>query len=450
MTYDNMMTNTLSKPANFRDALKIWGKIALYSFGGPTNQIAVMHRVLVEEKRWVSQRRFLHALNYCMLLPGPEAHQLVIYMAWLFHKYRGGIIAGSLFVLPGFLSILFLSVLYAKYQEMTFVQGLFYGLKPAVIAIVFVALSKISQKTLSNWFRIVIAGFAFIGMFFLKLPFPLIILVAGLIGFLVGKVYPHLLSFPAKDEDASEESTPSQKPVLLLNTISVALLWIFIWLGPTILLIALLGSQNIYAQEGIFFSKMAAISIGGAYAVLAYVAQQAVQTYHWLKPGEMLDGLGMAETTPGPLIQVVQFVGFMAAFRNPGNLDPLIAGILASIITAWATFVPSFLWIFVGAPYIEKLHHNKALNITLSGITAAVVGVILNLAVWFTLNTLFPHSEDRAYAFIHIFVPQWSSFQFGSFLIAITSFILVTRFKVGLFTTFAFSVVCGFLIHSLK
>jgi len=445
-----MMTNTLPKPTNFKEALKVWVKIAIYSFGGPTNQIAVMHRLLVEEKRWVSQRRFLHALNYCMLLPGPEAHQLVIYMGWLFHKYRGGIIAGSLFVLPGFLSILFLSVLYAKYQEMNLVQGLFYGLKPAVIAIVFVALFKISQKTLSNAFRVVIAGFSFIGMFFLKLPFPLIILFAGLIGFFIGKLYPHLLSFSAQEEDTAEDRLLSQKPVHLLNTVTVALIWIIIWLGPTILLIALFGSQNIFAQEGIFFSKVAAISIGGAYSVLAYVAQQAVQTYHWLKPGEMLDGLGMAETTPGPLIQVVQFVGFMAAFRNPGNLDPLMAGILASIITAWATFVPSFLWIFVGAPYIEKLRHNQTLNTTLSGITAAVVGVILNLALWFALNTLFPHSADRTYAFIHIFVPQWSSFQLGSFFIAITSFILLTRYKAGLFTTFAFSVALGLIINALN
>lgn len=439
--YHNIMTPTLAKPADFKEALKVWAKIALYSFGGPTNQIAVMHRFIVEEKRWVSQDRFLHALNYCMLLPGPEAHQLVIYMGWLFHKYRGGLIAGCLFVLPGFLSILFLSILYAKYQTLTLVQGLFYGLKPAVIAVVFVALLKISRHTLASLPRFIIAAYAFIGMFFLKLPFPLIILSAGLISFVVAKLYPKTLN-------VSQGKT--KQPILIRNTLTVAMIWLTLWLGPIIVIAALWGRHNVFAQEAIFFSKMAAISIGGAYAALAYVAQQAVQSYHWLQPGEMLDGLGMAETTPGPLIQVVQFVGFMGAYHNPGNLDPLTAGILASILTAWVTFVPSFLWIFVGAPYIERLRDQQTLNATLSGVTAAVVGVILNLGVWFALNTLFPLNEERAYYFVHLFIPDWASFQFGAFFIAVGSFILLMRYKAGLFSTFICSVALGLIIYALR
>lgn len=444
------MTSSIAKPANFQEALKVWGKIALYSFGGPTNQIAVTHQLLVDEKKWVKQEHFLHALNYCMILPGPEAHQLVIYMAWLFHKYKGGIIAGSLFVLPGFLSILFLSILYAKYQEIKLVQGLFFGLKPAIIAVVFVALLKIGQKTLSNISRMFIAGSAFVGMFFLKLPFPLIIFAAGLISFILGKMYPRLFNLPSEETTVSAQSAIIQTPVIFMSTAKVILIWLTLWLGPTILLVTIFGRNNIFVQEGLFFSKMAAVSIGGAYAALSYVAQQAVQTYHWLKPGEMLDGLGMAETTPGPLIQVVQFVGFMAAYRNPGNFDPLVAGILASFLTAWVTFVPSFLFIFVGAPYIENLRNNKSLNNALSGITAAVVGVILNLALWFTLHTLFPQLKEKSYGFIYLSVPDWASFHFISFFLAMGSLILLMRYKVGLFTTFAFSVIFGMIIFAIN
>ncbi len=439
----------MTGPRNFKEALMVWLQIAAYSFGGPTNQIAVMHKLLVEEKKWVSEEQFLHALNYCMLLPGPEAHQLVIYMAWLFHRALGGIIAGSLFVLPGFISILLLSILYVKYQNLTFVQGLFYGLKPAVIAIVFVALVKIGRKTLTGKPRMAIAGLAFIGLFFLKISFPFIIFATGLIGYLGGKFCPSLFNSVLKTGDNDRQNRRPDQAVKPLNILMIALFWIVLWIAPTITLMIFLGTQNVFSQEGILFSKVAAISFGGAYAVLAYVAQKTVQTYHWLTPSEMLDGLGMAETTPGPLIQVLQFVGFIAAYRNPGNLDALTAAILAAVLTTWVTFVPSFIWIFAGAPYIEKLRHNQALNTAMSGITAAVVGVIFNLALWFALHTLFARIEEASYFGVHLPIPEPETFQIIPFFLTISCIILLMKYKASLFMTLFFSVAVGLLLSWL-
>ncbi|MFB3106526.1 MAG: chromate efflux transporter, partial [Pseudomonadales bacterium] len=356
-----MDTTTTKTPVTLQQATRVWARVAALSFGGPAGQIAVMHRILVEEKRWVSEERFLHALNYCMLLPGPEAQQLATYIGWLLHRTIGGLVAGALFILPGFVSILALSVAYAAYQETNVVQALFFGLKPAVMAVVVHAVHRIGKRVLKNSAMLAIAASAFIAIFFFDVPFPLIVLAAAVIGYVGGRFFPGTFCI-IKGHDVREETeqedtvvaTAHTKPSLA-RSLRVAAICLLLWFLPLAALAMLVGPTNIFLTEGIFFSGAAVVTFGGAYAVLAYLAQEAVNTYAWLKPGEMLDGLGMAETTPGPLIQVVQFVGFMGAYRNPGALSPILAGVLGSILTTWVTFVPCFLWIFLGAPYIEQL-----------------------------------------------------------------------------------------------
>jgi len=430
----------------FREALCVWIKIALLSFGGPSGQIAVMHRILVEKKRWITEGRFLHALNYCMLLPGPEAQQFVTYTGWLLHKTIGGLVAGSLFVLPGFVSILILSILYAGYQETHFVAALFYGLKPAVMAVVVEAVIRIGRRTLKNGIMVGIATSAFVAIFFFEIPFPLIILGAGLIGYLGGKVWTDKF-YLTKRRSSQPSASKSQNRPSLISSLRVAALWLAIWLVPLGVLMIILGMNNVFVREGIFFSKTAVVTFGGAYAVLAYIAQQAVNTYGWLQPGEMLDGLGMAETTPGPLIQVVQFVGFMGAYRNPGGLDPMLAGVLGSILTTWMTFAPCFLWIFLGAPYIEYLRDNKSLGTALSAITAAVVGVVFNLAVWFSLHTLFASVTETHMGWLRLLIPSWATLDFVSLLIAAAAFIALFRFKMNMIITLASAALVGILYY---
>ncbi|MEX2516915.1 MAG: chromate efflux transporter, partial [Gammaproteobacteria bacterium] len=379
---------------SYSEALRVWIRIALLSFGGPAAQIAVMHRILVDEKRWISESRFLHALNYCMLLPGPEAMQLATYVGWLLHGTRGGLTAGLLFILPGFVAILVLSLLYAVYGQLALVEALFFGLKAAVLAIVLQALLSLGKKTLAGWPERLIALAAFIAIFFFVVPFPLIILTAAVLGWLGlrQRVRREQADATASRGDAYPPTlTVKPTPLRAIRLISVFAL---LWFGPLLWIAAQLGTDSVYFQEGWFFSKAAVVTFGGAYAVLAYIAQQAVDVYGWLAPGEMLDGLGMAETTPGPLIQVVQFVGFMGAYRLPGELNPLVAGTFGAILTTWVTFVPCFLWIFLGAPYVEALRGNQALSAALRGITAAVVGVILNLALWFALHVLFADLDE--------------------------------------------------------
>jgi chromate transporter len=329
----------------FIEAFSVWVKVAVYSFGGPAGQIAVMHRILVEEKRWISEIRFLHALNYCMLLPGPEAQQLATYIGWLLHKTRGGLVAGSLFVLPGFISILILSTLYAEFQDTTFVEALFYGLKPAVLAVVVEAIIRIGKRALKNDVMVGLAGAAFIAIFFFNIPFPLIILCAGLIGFIGGKLREDKFYVTRGHESKGGAESGAQDGFVITNSIGshtqpslaralrVTAIFLSLWFGPLVAIIGYQGIDNVFVTEGIFFSKASVVTFGGAYSVLAYIAQKSVDTYGWLDPGEMLNGLGMTETTPGPLIQVVQFVGFMGAFRNPGTLDPLLAGVLGSVLT---------------------------------------------------------------------------------------------------------------------
>ncbi len=422
---------------SFGEAFKVWCKIALYSFGGPAGQIAVMHKLIVEEKKWLGEHRFLHALNYCMLLPGPEAQQLITYIGWLMYKTRGGIVAGALFVLPGFLSILVLSIVYALWKDVGFVQGIFYGIKAAVLAIVVGAVLKIGKKALKNEVMVGLAVLAFVAIFLFKIPFPAIIIAAGLIGWIGGKVWEEKFlivkghAIKTSVQGGGDDSEAGLIDRLLepvkptwSGTVKTALFWLTLWLLPVVLLLAFLGRDHIFTIQGIFFSQSALVTFGGAYSVLAYISQKAVETYGWLQPGEMLDGLGMAETTPGPLIQVVQFVGFMGAYRNAGSLDPLWAGVLASVLVTWVTYLPSFLFIFTGAPYIEQLRGNKNLTTALSGITAAVVGVILNLGVWFSLHTLFGTVGEQRFGRLYLPLPDWATVDWGAvFITAVAVFI---------------------------
>lgn len=439
------------KSVSFREALWVWCQVAMLSFGGPAGQIGVMHRILVEEKRWISENRFLHALNYCMLLPGPEAQQLATYIGWLLHRTLGGLVAGILFVVPGFLSILALSILYAGYHELGVVQALFYGIKPAVIAVVLEALIRISRRALKNQVMVILAAVAFVAIFFFQVSFPWIVLSAGLFGYLGGKIRPdqfvvikghaaaggpNASSVIADGHDAAVQPT-------LGRTLRVLGIWLTLWLLPIIFLWVLTGRDSVYTTEALFFSKAAVVTFGGAYAVLAYIAQEGVNTYGWLQPGEMLDGLGMAETTPGPLIQVVQFVGFMGAYRNSGPLDPMLAGVVGSVVTTWVTFAPCFLWIFLGAPYIELLRGRQSLMSALSAITAAVVGVVLNLSIWFSIHTLFREVDERHVYGLRLLVPSWNTIDFTSALLAVGAFVAMFRFKAGMLKTLMISAGLG-------
>jgi chromate transporter len=433
---------------SFGEAARVWARIAALSFGGPAGQIAVMHRILVEEKRWIGERRFLHALNYCMLLPGPEAQQLAVYIGWLLHRTAGGVLAGTLFILPGLVSIMALSWLYAAFGKVGIVVALFLGLKAAVLAIVLEALVRIGRRALRNRFMLAIAVTAFVAIFALDVPFPFIILGAGLIGYIGGRMGAQaLLSVAghgktdsgalAEPESALGEAAPAHAAPSLRWSLQVSVVCLALWLTPVIALWLLLGAHHVFTEIAVFFSKMAVVTFGGAYAVLAYVAQQAVESYRWLAPGEMLDGLGMAETTPGPLIMVLQFVGFMGAFRNAGALSPMLAGTLGGILTTWVTFVPCFLWIFLGAPYVERLRGNRALSAALAAITAAVVGVILNLAVWFALHVLFAEVDEIRLGVMSIDLPVLESLDVFAFMLTMVALLAVFWLKLGIVITLA-------------
>ncbi len=424
----------------FSDAVKVWARIAALSFGGPAGQIAVMHRILVEEKRWIGEERFLHALNYCMLLPGPEAQQLAVYIGWLLHKTKGGLVAGALFVLPGFLAILAFSYVYVLLGQVPVVEGLFFGLKSAVLAVVLQAVVRVGSRALKNNVMRGLAGLAFIAIFVLDVPFPLIVLFAGLVGFFGGRA--GLAAFRGgsghgsagaeiiHDRDtALGEGLPDHARPNLSWSLRICGVLLMLWLGPVAALLFALGPDDVFSRIATFFSQMAVVTFGGAYAVLAYVAQEAAETYGWLQPGEMLDGLGMAETTPGPLIMVVQFVGFLAAFREATGLPPLIAATLGAILTTWITFVPCFLWIFAGAPFVERLRGNRALSAALSAITAAVVGVILNLAIWFAIHTLFAKVRQLPFAAGDFDLPVLTSVDWPAMALAAGALLATFWFK---------------------
>jgi chromate transporter len=438
----------------FGEAFRVWLRVALLSFGGPAGQIAVMHRILVDEKRWVSEGRFLHALNYCMLLPGPEAQQLATYIGWLMHRTAGGIMAGGLFVLPGIIAIMALSYVYAAYGHVWYIEALFFGLKAAVLAIVLQAVVRVGKRALRNRIMVTLAAIAFVAIFFFAIPFPIIIIAAGLIGYL-GAISGHPEFTGAGHGGAKGiapdsmlgEDTPDHARPNAARALRVALFWLALWLTPIAALLVTLGPANTFSQIALFFSKMALVTFGGAYAVLAYVAQQAVEYYHWLQPREMLDGLGMAETTPGPLIMVLQFVGFMAAYRDPGSLPPMLAATLGGLLATWVTFMPCFLWIFVGAPYIEKLRGNKGLSGALGAITAAVVGVILNLSIWFALHTLF-RDATRVRSFgLSFDRPILSSIDIAALVLAVAAATAVFRFNLGILTVLGGSCVAGIMLR---
>ncbi len=436
----------MSKPQHsitFREAVKVYLHIALNSFGGPAGQIAVMHKVFVEEKKWLSENRFLHALNYCMLLPGPEAQQLATYVGWLLHGTKGGLASGLLFILPGFIALLILSIVYALFQQTTLLEALLFGIKAAVLALVLEAVQRISKRALKNRTMYFIAALAFIAIFFFAVPFPFIIIGAGLIGFIGGRLAPETFQVikGQADKDVSDEgfvitdTIASQVHPSLGKTLQTTFLWLIIWLLPFALLWLALDSQHVFVQLASFFSRAALVTFGGAYSVLAYVAQQAVEVFGWLQPEEMLVGLSMAETTPGPLIMVNQFVGFMGAYRFSSTMNPVFSGVIGSIITVWATFAPCFLFIFVGAPYIESLRQNKLLSSTLSAITAAVVGVILNLAIWFALHVIFDTVNDVRVGWLHLTIPDWSTLNVPAFLLSILAFVLTFRLHLGMLKT---------------
>ena len=404
----------------FAEASRFWLKFGFISFGGPTAQIALLHGELVEKKKWISESRFLHALNFCMLLPGPEAHQLAIYIGWLLHKVRGGVIAGTLFVLPSVFLLWSLSWVYATYGKIAWVAAIFFGVKPAVMAIVAEAVIRIGSKALKNEVMWTLAALAFVAIFFLKVPFPLVVLAAGIVGLVGGRFWTDkFLVFGQnqsgkKDEEivlSDDIASPAHTKPSLTGAIKVCAIWLTLWWAPVLLAGLWRGWNDTLFREGLFFSKAAVVTLGGAYAVLQYVAQNAVEHFHWLQPGQMLDGLGLAETKPGPLIMVLQFVGFMGGWNVPGGLPPLLAATLGAIISTWTTFVPCFFYVFLGGPYSEQLRGNAHLTTALSAITAAVVGVVMNLAVWFGMHILLPKNEPfnwfAAILGVVVFLGMW-------------------------------------------
>jgi chromate transporter len=447
-----------------REAASVWARVAAFSFGGPAGQIAVMHRILVEEKKWIGEARFLHALNYCVLLPGPEAHKLAVYIGWLLNRTRGGILAGLFFVLPGLVALWLLSMAYALYGHIGAVGAIFFGLKAAVLAIVLDAVVRIGRRALKSKGLVLLAAASFTGIFFFGLPFPLIVLLAGLAGLAGARLMPSLFAdggHGAAGADSESlidcrfaQGLPDHVRPSTIRLVKVTLVGMAVWLAPLLVLWLWLGPRDVLTTVSLFNSKMALVSFGGAYAVLAYMAQQAVEFYHWLKPGEMLVGLGFAETTPGPLISVVQFVGFMAAFRAHtfgmmGALSPVLAGSLGGLLAMWATFVPPFLWVFMGGPYMEALIGNRALHAALSAITAAVVGVILNLALWLALHALFGQVDTVHRFGLILNLPVWSSLNWAAAAITFAAIVAVFAFRLGVFAVLAGACIAGLAAYAL-
>lgn len=441
---------------SFREALGVWAKVGLLSFGGPAGQIALMHRMLVDERRWIGEHRFLHALSYCMLLPGPEAQQLAIYIGWLLHGLRGGLAAGILFVLPGAVVMLVLSAAYAVYHDLPAMHAVFLGVKAVVLAIVIQAILRIGARALKSRTATILAVGALVALYVAHIPFPLIVLGAALIGWVGHRVAPK--SFAPGNGHGAGENAPDTVGLIdrliergaamhvrasKARTLRTLIAWLIIWLGPIMLLRFATGPASPWSQIGDFFSVMAVVTFGGAYAVLAYVAQAAVEGFHWLMPMEMVDGLGLAETTPGPLILVLQFVGFLAAFRAPDGLPPLLAGALGAAVTLWATFVPCFLWIFVGAPYVEAVRANRTISAALAAVTAAVVGVIANLALWFALHVLFREIRNVEIAGMWVQFPDFASIDWAAAAIALAAAVAILRFRIGTLTALAFGALAG-------
>ncbi|MDQ3939988.1 MAG: chromate efflux transporter [Actinomycetota bacterium] len=434
----------------FGEAFRYWLRLGFINFGGPAGQIAIMHDELVGRKRWISNQRFLHALNYCMLLPGPEAQQLAIYIGWLLNGTIGGIVAGVLFVLPAFVLILVLSWTYVVHGDVTWVASIFYGLQAAVIALVAAAVIRLGSRALRNPVLIAIAAAAFIAIFLIKVPFPLIVAAAAAVGIIGWRWFPRIFEAEqARDEDSviGDDSQTGRRrhPGRTLTVLAVGLL---VWWGPLLVVTAIRGADDTLSQQAIFFSQAAMVTFGGAYAVLSYINQAAVEHFGWLEPGQMVDGMGLAESTPGPLIMVTEFVGFLGAYRFPGDLDPLVAGVLGATVTVWATFAPCFLWIFLGAPYIERLRGNRALNAALSAVTATVVGVILDLAVSFGIVALFGRvRQGRAFGAMFP-VPDMSSLDLFAAALSLAGFVALWRFRTNVLWVVSGSAAVGLIYRS--
>ena len=438
---------------SFADAFRVWLRIALLSFGGPAAQIAVMHRIIVDEKKWLDERRFLHALNFCMLLPGPEAQQLATYIGWLMHGIRGGLMAGLLFIFPGFVSILALSFFYVSFQGSTTFQSFFFGLKCAVLAVVAEAVLRVSRRVLKNRVLVAISVAAFLLLWLKLLPFPAVIALAAVVGTLGNAVSPMTFQIAKKKNDAESTAVPVASvrswQSELGRSLLISVVCLTLWFAPILAASKIAGNDSVYVQSSVFFSKAAVVTFGGAYSVLSYVDQQAVDRYHWLEKGEMLDGLGLAETTPGPLIMVVQFVGFLAAFRHGTGLPPMLAGTCGAILTTWVTFVPCFFWIFLGAPYVEKLLHKQWLSAALTAITASVVGVIATLGVNMAIATLFASQHTLTIGLATLPVPDWTSVRPAACLISLLAMTLMFVFHRGLVITLTACVLAGFVAQLL-
>lgn len=438
---------TLPAGPSFWEAARVWARIGALSFGGPAGQIALMHKELVEERGWIGERRFLHALNYCMLLPGPEAQQLATYIGWLTHRTAGGLLAGLLFIVPGALVMLGLSIAYVLLGTTPVAQGLFLGVKSAVLAIVIEAVLRVGRRALKGPPALALALAAFLALYVLDAPFPLVVLGAGLIGWLAPKVFAPAAD-AAPEPDALDHILADADHVRPSwgRALRVLAIWLPIWLAPALGAFLLLGEGSFWTRLTGFFSTMGIVTFGGAYAVLSYVAQTVVEGFGWLAPGEMADGLGLAETTPGPLILVLQFVGFLAAYRQASGLDPLLAGTLGALATTWVVFAPSFLWIFLGAPYVEALRGHRAASAALAAVTAAVVGVIANLALWFGLHLLF--SQTAALWPGGPDVPVLASFDWRPALLAAAAAVAMLRFKLGLIPVLIACALAGLALGS--
>lgn len=437
---DDTVDQRIDTSPTYSELVRVFARIGCLSFGGPAGQIALMHRELVDERAWVSEDQYLHALNFCHLLPGPEAQQLATWIGWKLHGWRGGLAAGLLFVIPGAVVILALSIFYALAASLDWFVAVFLGIKAAVLAIVVQALLRIAGRALNTGFKKLLAALAFVALFFFDLPFPLVVLGAGAAGMAIAQARPGWLAIKAN----GAPPVPSARP--WRESIVAVLIWGLIWAAPMALVLLTLGQDHVLWEIGAFFSQLAVVTFGGAYAVLAYMAQEAVQGHGWLSAGEMADGLGLAETTPGPLIMVTQFVGYLAAFRAPEPFTPLTAGLLGAALTTWVTFAPCFLWIFTFAPWIERMEHARRLKGGLAALTAAVVGVIANLTLWFLLHVLFGRVAENHLGPLRLYSPDWSSLDWRAAILAGLSALLIFRCNWNVIKVLGVSAIGGLLL----
>lgn len=439
-------------PPTLREATGVWMRVAASSFGGPAGQIAVMHRIIVDERRWLDERRFVHALNYCMLLPGPEAQQLATYIGWLLHGVRGGLIAGILFILPGFVAMLVASILYVRYPDVTLVQGILFGLKPAVLAIVLQAAGRLGGRLLARRESVVMAIASFVAMFVFSVPFPIILLIGAIFGTV--RLRPVSAEEDAAESEGSHRFTAidgtrnSGARIATRLTLTLAI-GLTLWFAPLGLLAIVFGPDSVFVSQGLFFSRTALITFGGAYSVLTYVGQQSVERFGWLRPGEMLDGLSLGETTPGPLVMVVQFVAFVGAWRMSGELDPILSGTIGATVAVWVTFVPCFLFVFLGARFVERLRRLRSLSGALAGISASVLGVMANLIAWFALHTWFGTVEREGMTGLGILVPDPTTLRPAAVLITLLAVVLTFVARRGLAVTLLSGAGAGIVCRAL-